>query len=290
MNTLSKQVRNKLLEIQQQLLIKQCVEKASSLKAMQELQAWCEYHDIACDLQFSANQLLFTREVIEQIKTALVELQQLPLQESSQVHDRYSQAAQAYEENKSLGAAPREFRVLCMQVDGEQEPVIFVDRDYRDIALTEYSCLICVENLDTFYEFHQRHRLLAHSLLKKPLIIYRGDHIYSKGCAVLIKLCQQQQLSCLYYGDFDIAGLHIALTLQCSHLLLPGKHFLQDKASDKQFASEQVHLFPAVLAFEQKLAYHHESKLLLQILTQEKRALKQQWFAKELQVYSIRLE
>lgn len=290
MNKLSLLSRKALLEIKQQLNTEQYVLKSSKNKGMQELHAWCSYHDLSCDLAFNATQLKFSADTLAQIEAGMAELGLLPLEKLGQNTDRYTQAELSKEEQKHLGSKPRDFRILCWQK--KPEPLsssanLIIDKDVRQLQVSRYSSLVFIENLDTFYQLAEQHQLPDDSLFDRPLVLYRGDMLYSKGAKQARQLFQQQQKPCVYLGDFDIAGLHIAIHWHCSHLLLPPIERLLTLACKEYFSSQQLSQYDSVAAFAEHQAMPEQSQAAFQILLEEQRALLQQGFEQTLACYPL---
>lgn len=106
------------------------------------------------------------------------------------------------------------------------------DVDGRTLELAAFDALIQVENLDSLYDLDVTQEALGG--FANPLVVYRGDSVYRQGFEALAAAWDERfrdQRVHLYLGDFDAAGIAIALASGASHLLLPSLGTLADKAS-----------------------------------------------------------
>jgi hypothetical protein len=96
------------------------------------------------------------------------------------------------------------------------------------LKLDDFDSLVIVENRDSFNDWFEYQ---PYTNLSKPLVIYRGDKHHSTACKILLKiwLNTQNNKPTIYFGDFDLAGLRIAISGGYSHLLLPEYKWLEEK-------------------------------------------------------------
>ncbi len=113
----------------------------------------------------------------------------------------------------------------------------FTDSDWQQLPLAQFDALLVVENLDCFYQLDAFKLALPY---QQTLIIYRGDKLYSKGCQALIVAWQHTSKPSIYFGDADLAGLSIALSLQCHSMLLPSSSDFRQHASPAMLADSQI--------------------------------------------------
>src|SRR5690606_30430009 len=110
------------------------------------------------------------------------QLQQACFLDALGQNSRLQSATLNQQELKSIGQKPREPRVLLrLTVAANTGPGItadVIDIDWQQLPLAQFDALLVVENLDCFYQLHAFALVLTY---KQPLIIYRGDTLYSKG-------------------------------------------------------------------------------------------------------------
>jgi hypothetical protein len=96
------------------------------------------------------------------------------------------------------------------------------------LKLDDFDSLVIVENRDSFNDWFEYQ---PYTNLSKPLVIYRGDKHHSTACKILLKIWinTQNNKPTVYFGDFDLAGLRIAISGGYSHLLLPEYKWLAEK-------------------------------------------------------------
>lgn len=299
MNTdLLETTRQVLYRVQLGLKDKRQVQRQAKMPSMQDLLAWCEAHSLETHSWFGSRQVVFDDAVLQRIRQTLSELGLKDLAPLAPAHSRFDQSDAGVGENKNIGLAPRETRVLMAQANcgayfpewvTESPGQWVMDMDWRTLQLEAFSHLLVVENLDAFYQYFalhpQRYQLPEQALA--ALVVYRGDKDESKGCKALREACLAQGKAAIYFGDYDSAGLNIALHGGYSHILLPHKSALLAQANSIAQGAQQIELAGRVLAFAQQLPVDDPLRKLLLHNTQQQKGLRQQAFKGPLQIFRV---
>src|SRR5690606_38476150 len=131
-----------------------------------------------------------------------------------------------------------------------------------------------VENLDCFYQLQAFTLQLPY---QQPLIIYRCDKLYSKGCKALKAAWLRQNKPAIYFGDFDTKGVSIALNEGYSAMLLPEFASLQQHASTAMLPDKQLGFIAGIKEKPVASEFQPYQQLLCQqLLCQQLKGLRQQ--------------
>jgi hypothetical protein len=296
---LAPSVRRVLQRVKAQLQKEQQVERAAKLVSMQQLQAWCDRHELASSGWFAAKVVSFDHEVIQAIEQTLSELGLAGIEVDFSQQDRFAQSDSGAAEYKSAGLAPMEKRVLMAQANcgayfpewvTEAPSQWVMDVDWQTLQLNQFADLVVVENRDAFYQYFalhpQRYTLPEQAL--NALVIYRGDGDESKGCKALCEACVLAGKNLIYFGDYDSAGLNFAVNGGYSHVMLALHEYLLEQANDIAQDAKQIHLAQSVSAFAQQLAADDPLQALLMHNVQKQKGLRQQSFKGALQIVPIK--
>lgn len=147
-----------------------------------------------------------------------------------------------------------------------------VELNLAKVNLTDFDNLLIIENRDSFNDWHRFQGQVTQEL-NKPLVIYRGDSEHSTGTKALLEQWQHARPRCprIYFGDFDLAGLRIAVSGQYSHLLLPNVDWLTAHLVKQHYPDEQLK-FLANLTLQCPPQWQH----LLAVMQQQRAGLRQQ--------------
>ncbi|MGJ0625422.1 DUF7281 domain-containing protein [Xenorhabdus bovienii] len=216
--------------------------KKTSGKSITLIVHWCIEQGLVPDNSLNLPEFSFTLPLLERISTTQQQLKQSNFRELLKDKNRLENAALSDQEIKSLGIQPRQHRVLIYLTEpvcnSQNMQVQIVDSDWHDIDLTPFDTLVVVENLDCFYQLN---RFVFHAAgFSSPLIIYRGDRMYSKGSSTLKKVWQETGKPAYYFGDFDPKGVSIALHEGYQAMLLPSLAEVTQSASVTMFPDEQL--------------------------------------------------
>lgn len=191
-------------------------------KSQRQLLQYCEDHALLADHQLAwqrERQFVWTRPLAEQLRALLLQQGHLPPEQLAALRQqgREAQLAQSPQELKSLGLKPRQQHILA-RLAPEQSPALASIYHWAklDVQLLRQPWVL-VENYDSFISIE---RSSLPSALGLASLLYRGDRFGSSGCASLLTELKQRGTPLWYLGDFDPAGLSIALQ-HCCGLLLP---------------------------------------------------------------------
>lgn len=295
---LTPSVRAVLQRINDELQHQQQVLRKAQQASMQQLQLWCDRHELDTQGCFGRTQVRFDRRMLQTIEQTLDELNLAGLTTDLSQTSRLEQGALGDGEYKSMGEAPTERRVLMAQANcGAYFPEWVttapsqwvMDLDWHSLQLAEFTQLLVVENRDVFYQYFalhpQRYTLPEEAL--SALVIYRGDGEESKGCKALREACLAQGKSVVYFGDYDTAGLNFAINGSYTHLMLPSQTHLLQRANAVSQDAKQIHLAASVTAFAQQLPAADPLQALLLHNTEQQKGLRQQAFQGPLQILAI---
>ncbi|QEY59372.1 hypothetical protein FXF61_09475 [Pseudomonas sp. C27(2019)] len=292
-------VRKVLQRINQQLQDQQQVQRKAQQASMQQLQLWCDRHELDTQGCFGHTQVLFDRRMLQTIEQTLSELNLASLDTDLSQTSRLEQGELGDGEYKSVGESPTEKRVLVAQANCgayfpewvKTAPSQWVmDIAWSSLQLDDFTHLLVVENRDVFYQYFalhpQRYSLPEDAL--SALVIYRGDGEESKGCKALREACLVLAKPVIYFGDYDTAGLNFAINGGYTHLLLPTEAELLQRANAVSQDAKQIHLAASVTAFAQQLTVDDPLQTLLLHNTQQQKGLRQQAFQGPLQLLAIK--
>lgn len=292
-------VRRVLQRINQQLQHQQQVLRKAQQASMQQLQLWCDRHELDTQGCFGHSQVRFDRRMLQSIEQTLHDLNLAGLGADLSQTSRLEQGELGDGEYKSVGEAPTEKRVLMAQANcGAYFPdwvttapsQWVMDIDWYSLQLSAFTHVVVVENRDVFYQYFalhpQRYTLPEQALT--ALVIYRGDGEESKGCKALREACLALAKSVIYFGDYDTAGLNFAINGGYTHVLLPAEAELLQRANAVSQDAKQIHLAASVTAFAQQLTANDPLQTLLLHNTQQQKGLRQQAFQGPLQILSIK--
>ena len=270
---LSAQALRYLQQLQQRLNASGSERIKTSVKSAQQVLLWCIEHELVPGNSLNLPHFTFSLALLKAIAAVQRKLQQACFQDDLSHSNRLSNAGTSQQELKSLGLQPRQNRVLLkLNTAVDIAPGVaadIIDIDWQQLPLAQFDALLVIENLDCFYQLESFNVTLEH---QQPLIIYRGDTQYSKGCKALSAAWHNDAKPSIYFGDADLAGLSIALSLKCHSMLLPSISEFSHHASPAMLADEQ-------LKYQQRLQHMEVSPTFLpyqQLLCQQLTGLRQQ--------------
>lgn len=277
---LTTSARNLLRDAAERLRCEPVVEKRRG-RAVDQIVAWCQAHDIELGARLTHARLVLDRELLDRIDEALDALGEPAIAAELSGLTTAEQAELGNREAKGVREKPRERRVLA-SLPAVSRPGVAcrahdcLDLDRRDLDLAAFDALVQVENLDSFYGLPDT--LPALSSWPRPLVLYRGDSFYGGGFADLATDWAESGRPHLYLGDFDAKGVSIALAGGASHLLLPPLAVVAARANPQQLAAEQQGYQAALRDHAATLPAGHSLAGYLALLLGEQRGLLQQWF------------
>ncbi len=241
-------------------------------KTAQHVIAWCIEQHLLPSHSATLPKVQFNVSLLSQIANAQQQLRQACFRDRVNQQDRLQQAKQNNQELKGAGERPRQNRVLVRLNNAIAQQGLTLntaDVNWQDVQLSEYDALLLVENLDCFYQLDRFN--LQHPY-QNVLVIYRGDNAYSSGCKALNMAWQASGKPSLYFGDADLAGLAIALSLRCSSILLPQFAYFKHLASPSMLEAKQLKYQVKLL----KLRLHPAFAPYQQLMLQKLQGLRQQ--------------
>ncbi|WP_213998606.1 Wadjet anti-phage system protein JetD domain-containing protein [Arsukibacterium sp.] len=250
-----------LQQLQQRLNASGSERVKTSVKAVQQVLAWCIEHELVPGNSLNLPHYTFSLALLKDIANVQRNLQQACFLDDLNQNSRLSNATISQQELKSIGQQPRQNRVL-LKLSTTVDTRIgiaadIIDIDWQQLPLAQFDALLVVENLDCFYQLESFSIELPY---QQPLIIYRGDTQYSSGAKALSSAWNNTGKPSIYFGDADLAGLSIALSLQCQSMLLPAINEFTQHASpamlnDKQLKYQQrlqhIEITPAFSPYQQ---------------------------------------
>lgn len=145
-----------------------------------------------------------------------------------------------------------------------------IELDINKLKLDNYDNLVVVENRDSFNDWY---KFKPYVCLINTLVVYRGDKYHSTACKALLKIWLEKykHKPAIYFGDYDLAGLRLAISGGYSHLLLPEYDWLEDKIITQHYPVEQEKYLSKL-----ELDCPAGWKKLLNLMKQKRAGLRQQ--------------
>ena len=215
-------------------------------KAAAQVVHWCIEQQLLPANSASLPKVRFDLALLEQIASAQRQLGQACFRDNLAAQSRMETAKASQQELKSAGIKPRQQRVLLRLAEPTSLAGLTaqcIDCDWQQVPLHTFDALLVVENLDCFYQLEQFSIELRY---QQPLVIYRGDRLYSQGCKALKTAWFSRQKPVIYFGDFDGKGVSIALHEGYQAMLLPDLATLQQQASSSMLPDTQLKYLPAI--------------------------------------------
>lgn len=217
-------------------------------KVVQEVLHWCIELDLLAASSLQQVEFVLDKQLLNRIAETQLQLKQTCFREDLTNTSRLEQGNISDQEHKNLGFSPGHNRVLVRLAQPLTTALNFsaqfLDLNLEQLDLTQFTRLLVVENLDCFYKLENF--LIEESFLgagdKQQLVVYRGDMLYSQGCKALRKLWLATNKPACYFGDFDPAGVRIALNKQQTFqtMLLPRLDYIQTHATAAMLPDEQI--------------------------------------------------
>ncbi|NRA59380.1 MAG: hypothetical protein HRU25_00405 [Psychrobium sp.] len=201
---------------------------------------WCDEQNIALGRSLGHDKYIVSRASIESIDRWLKLNDQGSLCDDYSKQDRTQTAKSAFDDKLS-GIKPKDHLLLVALTNSELiQPLANAFHQHHlpaqinfeisvfDIDLAPYQQLIIIENRDSFNDWSTfaAQVQVKYFLLQHALVIYRGNERgESKACKRLIARWSNEKTthSIIGFGDYDWAGLHIAISSGYGQLLLPAQ-------------------------------------------------------------------
>ncbi|PKG93031.1 hypothetical protein [Paraglaciecola sp. MB-3u-78] len=253
---------------------------ANASRILNEILNWCDNLEFQPGKWLKPNKMYrFDREYITQINQTLLDEGYASIFDNFN-QDNHRSAAQRNPNEKQGQLKPTHHLILGAFTDTNTLDVmsqalyssqqINIELDIRQLALDNFDCLIVVENRDSFNDWFE---YKSYTNLSSPLVIYRGDKHHSTACKRLLKnwLSTQGNKFAIYFGDYDLAALRIAISGGYTHLLLPEYQYLVEQCIKQHYPDNQ-HKYLARL--EQNCP--EVCQPLLQLMRDKRAGLRQQ--------------
>ncbi len=284
---LSQNLYKLLQRVEARLQAVASVSEALNTKAVQELLDWCGAQDVPTHEWVTGSRVVFSMDVLETINETLLLLGQPPIHAVRSGQSRGEQALHGNREDKS-GSRPKAGRVLVLQADTadavlpvlqKAQAELVLDVAASQLDLQTPSCLLAIENLDMFYDClqHQRegrYRLPAEC--NNALIVFRGHQHDAQTVLELVSHFNAVGKPTFYLGDFDPAGITIALDHAYSHVLVPGLALLQQRGYTESSPPEQQEQFERLLGRSRSWPAGHSLQPYAQVMLEQLRSLRHQ--------------
>jgi hypothetical protein len=237
-----------LLAAQHLKLMLDVTAQTKASHALTEILSWCEESEFRPGKWIRAKQTYrFEQSQIDKIEHILLQ------QGFASIYDKFDQdthqSASHRNPNEKQGKIkPTQHLVLAAvtqktALDAMQQHLytcqqVNIELDVTRLNLDSFESLVVVENRDSFNDWFEYQ---PYTNLSKPLVIYRGDKHHSTACKTLLKSCLSAQSNkpAIYFGDFDLAALRIAVSAGYTQLLLPAYARLAAQAIKQHYPSNQ---------------------------------------------------
>lgn len=230
-----------LRDLQGKVAAKGRVKESTQKKVVREIISWCLEHQLLPANSQALESIFIDRALLVNIEVVQQQLEQPSFKVDVSALHRTEVALTTNIEQKTIGIAPRENRILLRLSQAMQWPnglsAQVLDLSWQSLPLAAYDVLLVVENLDCFYQLE---RFKFNIAFQKPLIIYRGDKLYSKGVKALKTAWLALGKPAVYFGDFDAKGVSIAFNEGYSAMLLPEFSQLNEVAAATMLPGKQL--------------------------------------------------
>lgn len=262
-----------LKKLDLRLKAKNYEKKRTDGKITRQVLDWCVALDLISTNSLQLPDFTFSTALMNEISDVQRRLKQANFRDDILMKSRIESAQLSDQEIKTAGIRPQQHRVLIrlyQSIVNELGLTIdVIDTDWRTISLTQFDVLLVVENQDCFYDL----TLFDYSQcgFRSPLIVYRGDRVFSRGAAALKQRWLQAGRTAIYFGDFDPKGVSIAKNEGYHFMLLPSPEVVLETSSVVMFPDVQLKFLPELLSCE----IHDQFRDYLFVL-EKRQALRQQ--------------
>ena len=283
----SQNLYNMLQRVEKQLQTTDRYSVSLRTQAIRELLDWCNEHEVSTVSWTTGSKATFDLAVLGVINETLQQLGQPAIDQALSGLNRYEQGRIGSRENKNT-SRPKEGRVLVLQPDASgmqlsvlRQPAVdlVLDVAVEQLDLERSASLLVVENLDMFYRCLELHRLGDQRLPEfcdSALIVFRGHQHDVQTVRELVRYFNEHSRPTCYLGDFDPAGLNIALDHDYSHILLPELQLLQRPGYTERYSSRQQEGFERLLHRSCDWSAGHVLQPYMHIMLQQQRSLRHQ--------------
>lgn len=254
----------------------------NAVAAVKEILRWCDNEDIIPGKWLiNEKKYRFNRQGIEKIRQAYLSTM------SEDIFDDFSQddhqTASVKTPNEKLGGVkPTHHLILAaitentcfegFQSEFYASPQINVELNIYETDFSNYDSLIIIENRDSFNDWHL-FQIQVEDALGKVLALYRGDSHYAVAATSLLKHWRDihPERAVVYFGDFDLSGLMLAVSAKCTHLLLPSHEFIKANVISQHYPDDQLKYLAGL-----EVTCPSGWQLLLSLMSSHRAGLRQQ--------------
>jgi hypothetical protein len=241
----------RLLAAQDEALMLNDNALTTKVETVRHIIKWCEHEDIKPGKWLVASKKYrFTRDGISKIRDAyLISMQEDIFDDFSE--DNHQTASDKSADEKQgkikpthhliLAALTKNLTFKCFQQELYPCPQVNIELNINRVDFAIYDALIMIENRDSFNDWHLFQKQMTVDL-GNVLVIYRGDSFYAVAAANLLKHWRDRlpDNPVVYFGDFDLSGLRIATSSQCTALLLPKYDWLKQHLISLHYPDNQL--------------------------------------------------
>lgn len=258
-------------------------------KIVNDIILWCQQFEFEAGVSLPNEHYQFTRKNIDKIALTLVEHSFAPL-ETDFTNKTHVQAAKISANEKLGKRKPKDSLLLVALIQKNSIALLEqqfyqgstdqtsnltkqfnIEVEVQKIVLTGYQQLIVIENRDSFNDWS----LYQHKIpLINTLVVYRGDGGDAKAYVKLSKRWKKEKpnAAMIYFGDFDLKGISIAISAHYDHLMLPSFDDLQTALKPEHYPCEQIKYLTSV----SKTCPENWLKVV-NLLINKQSGLRQQW-------------
>jgi hypothetical protein len=222
----------------------------TKIETVKHILEWCLNEDIKPGKWIiEGKKYRFTREGIDKIRDAYLIYMQEDIFDDFN-GDNHQSASEKSVDEKLGKIKPTHHLILAaftenLTFEGFQQefypsPQVNIELDINNSDFFAYDTLIMIENRDSFNDWHLFRQQILNDL-GNVLAIYRGDSHYSTAATALLKRWRDSRSDSkvVYFGDFDLAGFRLAISGQCTDLLLPEQTWLEQHLVTQHYPEKQ---------------------------------------------------
>ncbi|MFT4937682.1 MAG: hypothetical protein ACI88A_000700 [Paraglaciecola sp.] len=254
----------------------------TKIETVKHILQWCTNEDIKPGKWLvEGKKYRFTRAGIDKIRDAYLLCMQEDIYADFSEDNHQSASAKSVDEKLGkikpthhliLAALTRNLTFEDFQQEFYPSAQVNIELDINAVDYADYDTLIMIENRDSFNDWYLFQQQISIDL-GKVLAIYRGDSHYSVAATALLKQWRDSRpgSKIVYFGDFDLAGLRLAVSGKCTDLLLPEQFYLEKHSISQHYPAEQEKLLSGI-AKDCPTGW----RLLLKLMSDKRAGLRQQ--------------
>ncbi|WP_299073224.1 hypothetical protein [uncultured Paraglaciecola sp.] len=246
---LSPKAKQLLTEQHDQLML-DALTTTTKVATVQQIIRWCDHEHIQPGKWIVLDKKYrFTRDGISKIQQTYLMIMQEDIFDDFSQDNHQTAAAKSADEKLGIIKPTHHIILTALTKNacfaGFQQAFypnqqVNLELDIRELDFAVYDSLVMIENRDSFNDWHMFASQIK-AELGNVLAIYRGDSQYSVAATKVLQMWRETrpQGKAIYFGDFDLAGLRIATSSQCTHLLLPQWRYLESRLVSQHYTEQQ---------------------------------------------------